>query len=162
MKKYLTPLNPFPVNTMTRSNLSKKRNGDEFLNIFTLNKRILPKHSGELYVYLESLNTSFDVIILTEIGARNLSVVQKLLPNFTFFYSPPVDTNWGGVGIFQSKSLTNISTLDEVKIKRKCNVTVQNVKLKAYLWSSSITAWCTRLVVFIDTQIEMYQILCRL
>ena len=74
--------------------ISKNRNGDEFLNIFTLNIRSLPKHGGELYVYLESLNTNFDVIILTEIGARNLSVVQKLLPNFTVFYSPPVDSNW--------------------------------------------------------------------
>ena len=101
--------------------ISTNRNGDEFLNIFTLNIRSLPKHGGELYVYIESLNTNFDVIILTEIGARNLSVVQKLLPNFTFFYSPPVDSNWGGVGIYLSKSLTNICTLDEVKIKRKCD-----------------------------------------
>ena len=54
--------------------ISKNRNGDEFLNIFTLNKKSLPKHGGELYVYLESLNTNFDVIILTEIGARNFSI----------------------------------------------------------------------------------------
>ena len=101
--------------------ISKNRNGDEFLNILTLNIRSLPKHGGELYVYLESLNTNFDVIILTEIGARNLSVVQKLLPNFTFFYSPPIDSSWGGVGIYLSKSLTNTSTLDAVKIKRNCD-----------------------------------------
>ena len=74
--------------------ISKNRNGDEFLNIFTLNIRSLPKHGGELYIYLESLNTNFDVIILTEIGERNLSVVQKSLPNFTVLYSPPVDSNW--------------------------------------------------------------------
>ena len=101
--------------------ISKNRNGNEFLNIFTLNIRSLPKHGDGLYVYLESLNTNFDIIILTEIGARNLSVVQKLLPNFTFVYSPPVDSNWGGVGIYLSKSLTNICPLDGVKIKRKCD-----------------------------------------
>ena len=113
--------NLFPVNTMTRINLSKNINGYDFFNIFTLNIRSLPKHGGELCVYLESLNTNFDLIILTEIGARNLSVFQKLLPNFTFFYSPLVDNNWCGVGIYLSKSLTNISTLDEVKIKRRCD-----------------------------------------
>ena len=48
-------------------------------------------------------------------------MVQKLLSNFTFFYSPPVDSNWGGVGIYLSESLTNISILDEAKIKRKCD-----------------------------------------
>ena len=96
----------------------------------------------------------------TEIGARNLSVVEKLLPNFTFVYTPPVDNNWGVVRIYLSKSLTNISTLDEVKSNE--NVTVQNVKLKAYLWRSSIAAWCTRLVVFIDSLMEMYHILCLL
>ena len=85
VKRYLTPPSPFPVNTVTRIDLSKNINGDEFLNIFTLNIRSLPKHGGELYVYLESLHRNFDVIILIEKGARNLSVVQKLLPNFTFF-----------------------------------------------------------------------------
>ena len=109
--------------------ISKNRNGDEFLNIYTLNSPL--KHGGEPYVYIESLNTNFAVIILTEIGARNLSVVQKLLPNFKFFYLPPVDSNWDGVGIYLSKSLTNIFTLDEVKIKRK--MTVQNVKLKCWM-----------------------------
>ena len=46
----------------------KNRNGDDFLNIFSLNIRSLPKHGGELLNFLGSLKTDFHVIILTEIG----------------------------------------------------------------------------------------------
>ena len=86
-----------------------------------------------------------------------MSVVQKLLPNFTFFYSPPVDSNWGGVGIYLSKSLTNISTLDEVKIKRKCDCSKRQIEMLFVEFKYN-----GMMVVLIDTRMEMYHILCRL
>ena len=35
--------------------------------------------------FLATLKTEFHVIILTEIGSRNLTVVEKILINYTFF-----------------------------------------------------------------------------
>ena len=76
----------------------KNRKGDDFLNIFSLNIRSLPKHGGELLNFLGSLKTDFHVIILTEIGSPNLTVVEKMLPNYTFFHKIPQKNNLGGRG----------------------------------------------------------------
>ena len=78
--------------------ISANRNGDGFFNIFSMNIRSLPKHGGELVNFINSMETKFDVIILTEIGARNLSVVLNLFPNYTFHYVRPHKNNYGGVG----------------------------------------------------------------
>ena len=64
--------------------IKKNRKSDECLNIFALNIRSLPKHGGELLYFLKDLNTKFDVIVLTEIGSKNISVVEKLLPDYNF------------------------------------------------------------------------------
>ena len=64
----------------------KNRNGDDFLNIFSLNIGSLHKYGGELLNFMGSLKTYFHVIILTEIGSRNLTVVEKMLPNYIFFH----------------------------------------------------------------------------
>ena len=76
--------------------ISENRNGDGFLNIFSMNIRSLPKHGGELANFISSMETKFDVIILTEIGARNLSVVLNLFPAYTFHYVRPQNNNCGG------------------------------------------------------------------
>ena len=67
----------------------KNRNGDNFLNVFLLNIRSLPKNGGDLLNFLGNLKTEFRIIILTEIGSRNLTVVEKLFPNYTFFIKFP-------------------------------------------------------------------------
>ena len=64
----------------------KNRNGDDFLNVFSLNIRSLLKNGGELMSFLGTLKTEFHVLILTEIGSRNLAVVEKIFPNYTFFF----------------------------------------------------------------------------
>ena len=56
---------------------------------FSLNIRSLPKHGGELLYFLKSLKTKFDAIVLTEIGSKNISVVEKLIPNYNFHYILP-------------------------------------------------------------------------
>jgi len=42
----------------------------------------------------------FDVLVLSEIWKYNLEFYCKILKNYHFYYSPPVDTNVGGVGMF--------------------------------------------------------------
>ena len=101
--------------------IKKNRTDDECLNIFSLNIRSLPKHGGELLQFLKDLNTRFDVIVLTEIGAKNVSVVDKLIPDYNFHYILPTKSKCGGVGIYTSKALTNIAVKDDIKIGKSCD-----------------------------------------
>ena len=101
--------------------IGKNRNGDEFLNIFSMNIRSLPKHGGELFNFLGILKTKFDIIILTEIGARNLTLVENLLPNYDFYFVKPCGNNYGGVGIYMSKSLLNVAVLNDIDIVKTCD-----------------------------------------
>ena len=73
--------------------IKKNRRSDECLDILALNIRSLPKHGGELLYFLKDLNTKFDIIILTEIRSKNISVVEKLLPDYNFHYVLPAKTN---------------------------------------------------------------------
>ena len=94
----------------------KNRNGDDFLNVFSLNIRSLPKTGGRTDEFLGTLKTEFHVIILTEIGSRNLTVVEKIFPNYTCFHKIRQRNNWGGVGIYIHNSLSNVGLLDEINI----------------------------------------------
>ena len=49
-----------------------KRNGPQYLNMFYLNIVSLPKHGGELVNFINSLETNFQAVVLSEIGARNI------------------------------------------------------------------------------------------
>ena len=66
------------------------------------------------------METKFDVIILTEIGARNLSVVINLFQNYNFHYLRPHNNNYGGVGIYTHDSLLNVLR-DDVMLTKSCN-----------------------------------------
>ena len=101
----------------------KNRKGDDFLNVFSLNIRSLPKNGGELISFLENLKTDFLVIILTEIGTRNVTVTKKMFPNYTFFHKIPNKNNWGGVSIYVHNSIANVGLLDEINIVLECDCT---------------------------------------
>ena len=103
--------------------INKNRTGEEFLNVFSLNIRSLPKHGGELLHFLKSLKTKFEVIVLTEIRAKNISVVENLIPDYNFNYVLPTKNKCGGVGIYTSDLLTNVTVLDGVKVINSCNCT---------------------------------------
>ena len=99
------------------------RKGDDFLNVFSLNIRSLPQNGGELLSVLGNLKTDFHVIILTETGARNLTVTKKMFPNYTFFHKIPHKNNWGGVGIYVHNFLAYVELLDEINIVLECDCT---------------------------------------
>ena len=71
--------------------------------------------------YLGTLKTEFHVIMLTEIGSRNFTVVEKIFPNYTFFQKIPQRNYWGGVGIYIHNSLSNVGLLDEINIVLGCD-----------------------------------------
>ena len=65
-----------------------------------MNIRSLAKHSGELKYFINVLVNEFDIIVLTEIGSRNLSTVEHLFADYVFFYVTPDVNFYGGVGIY--------------------------------------------------------------
>ena len=54
------------------------------LSIFSFNIRSLTKHCGSLVSFLNTLGKQFDIIVLTEIGFRNIITVERLFHNFLF------------------------------------------------------------------------------
>ena len=68
---------------------------------------------------LKLLEMEFDVIILTEIGTRNISTVENLMEWYDFHYVLPIDNMYGGVEIYLSENITNIQILNDIKI---CNI----------------------------------------
>ena len=57
---------------------------NQTLNIISFYILSLPRHSGELLVFLEALEIHFHGIVLSEIGARNIGAVENLLSNHEF------------------------------------------------------------------------------
>ena len=76
--------------------ITKKRGNHDFLNVISLNISSLPKHIGELLCFLGALETHIDVIVLTEIGARNIPMCQDLIKGYTFNYVIPTTNPKGG------------------------------------------------------------------
>ena len=86
-----------------------------------MNIRSLPRHAGELIVFLKLLQTDFDIIVLTEIGARNISTVEHLLDDYESLYTLPQSNMYGGVGLYLSKDITNVNILNKVCINKTCH-----------------------------------------
>ena len=101
--------------------IKKNRKSDECLNILALNIRSLPEHGSELLYFLKDLNTKFDAILLTEIGPKNISVVEKLIPYYSFHYVLPAKNKCGGVGFYTCNSLTNVIVKDDIKLAILCD-----------------------------------------
>ena len=108
----MTPCQYFDEDEFTRKN----RASGECLNIFSLNIRSLPKHGGELLHFLKCLNARFGVIILTKSGSKNVSVVDKLIPDYNFHYILPTKSKCEGVGIYTCNSLTSVAAKNGIKI----------------------------------------------
>ena len=63
----------------------------------------------------------FDVIILTKIGARNISTIENLMEGYDFHHVLPIDNMYGGVGIYLSENIANIQILNDIKIYKTCH-----------------------------------------
>ena len=67
------------------------------------------------------LETRFDVIILTEIGARNITTIQYIMNGYNFYYVIPENNFYGGVGIFVHNNIFDVCVMDERKIGKSCH-----------------------------------------
>ena len=96
------------------------RTSSTHLNIFSMNIRSLAKHGGELLCLMSILKTKFDIIVLTEIGTRNIGLVKHLFENYEFHYVLALDNLYGGVGIYFNKDIQNLEILD-ISIEKSCH-----------------------------------------
>ena len=106
----------------------RNRNGDDFLNIFSMNIRSLPKHGGGLVCFFNLMTTKFDVVVLTEIGAKNITLVENLLPGYKFYYIIPDKNKCGGVGIYMRDTIDSITPIEDVSMSLACGCTRCEVK----------------------------------
>ena len=82
------------------------------LKLYSMNVRSLNKHKGELVAYLSNL-PFFDVLVLTEIGSRNIEMTQNLLEGYSFIYVKPNQNYFGGVGIYCRNDIQNFTKIDQ-------------------------------------------------
>ena len=67
------------------------------------------------------METKFDVIILSELSARNSSVVLNIFSNYTFHYVRPHNNTYGVVGIYTHNSLSNFVMMDDLMLTKTCD-----------------------------------------
>ena len=77
-------------------------------------------------VLLETLQNKFDIIVLPEAGARNLSTVECLLHNYGFHYISSKNNMFSGAGLYISDSINNVQVIEDVTATKTCNC--KNVK----------------------------------
>ena len=68
------------------------------------NIRSLNLHKHELAAYLNSLNCTFDIILLTECGHALQASIEEVFWDHEFFFKPP-RTSKGGAGILVRKNM---------------------------------------------------------
>ena len=95
--------------------------GTGTLKLYSMNIRSLNKHKGELVAYLSNL-PPFDVLVLTEIGSRNIEMAQNLLEGYNFMYVKPNQNYYAGVGIFWRNDIQNFTQAD-INFNHTCDCT---------------------------------------
>ena len=64
--------------------------------------------NSPLVAYLSNL-PPFDVLVLTEIGSRNIEIAHNLLEDYNFMDVKPNQNYYGGVGIFWRNDIQNFT-----------------------------------------------------
>ena len=110
-----------------------------------MNIRSLPKHWGwgsKLICLFEILKSKFDIIVLTEIWARNLNTVECLLHNYEFHYISPENNMYGGVGIYISDNINDVQVIDYFIITKTCNCKKCETEILFIGFSKNILGMC--------------------
>jgi len=99
------------------------------LSVFHINIRSLNKNFTELYVFLESLNVEFDVIVLSECWDCYYDLFSTALKNYTFYCESPCYSRVGGIGVF-IKDCYTVTRCDAMKLVCSRDNTVENIWLE--------------------------------
>jgi len=99
------------------------------LSVFHMNIRSLNCHFAGLCQYLQLLDVSFDVIVLTEIWSCNADLYANILPGYSFFRVLPANSIVGGVGIYV-KNCFSVREISDYVILTSDKVKVENIWLE--------------------------------
>ena len=100
-------------------------------SIFHANVRRIAKNRGNLMALLTSLEYTFDIIILTEIGDDASHYLHsQYIPGYEIFLDTPVNNKYGGVAILVRNSIGKIFQRCDLSISMSCqceNCKVENM-----------------------------------
>lgn len=102
---------------------------DCFFSVFHLNIRSLNSNVRSLCQFLQLITLKFDVIVLTEICAYNITYYNNILPGYRLFYRLPLNSKVGGVGMF-IKSCYDVQEVPQFNIAASDNNKVENMWLE--------------------------------
>ena len=112
-----------------------KTNNDIGLKVTHFNIRSFEKNKFILLSYLESLNTEFDVIFLSEIGKVNVALAESIFVGYKLIHQPPSTAKGGAGMLVKINTFDSISEIKDPKycVDKKCNCTnciVESVRVK--------------------------------
>ena len=99
------------------------------LSVFHLNIRSLNHNHQKLILYLESLNVSFDVIVLSEIWSYNVPYYANIMNGYTFIYELPTCGNVGGIAMYVRSDL-DFTMLNKYNVPQLSKNNVENIWIK--------------------------------
>ena len=91
------------------------------VSIFHVNIRSLNANNSKLFELMTALKFSFKIIVISEIWSYNIPFYSNLFPDYNFFYSLPLFSSVGGVGVFVHNTITVVERND-VNIDRKSQI----------------------------------------
>ena len=111
---------------------------------FHVNIRSLNLNCYELKAFLSCLKCFFDVILLSECGNANTSLIEKVFDDFELYIDPP-KTRKGGAGILIRKGIFDHINISSEKIEMTCNCTgclTESLFLNAKSKDCTLTVGC--------------------
>ena len=91
-------------------------------SLFHMNIRRIAKHKGELQALLSTLNHSFDVIVLTEVGDDADNYINNtFISGYSSFTHVPNFSKYGGVAVMVKNDLGPVTLRSDLKLEKCCN-----------------------------------------
>ena len=92
------------------------------LSLLHANVRRIAKNRGQFLAFYSTLDTSFDIIVLTEIGDDAKHFIHNdFLSGYTIFLNTPTKNKYGGVAILVRNDLGNIYERSDLRLGKTCN-----------------------------------------
>ena len=119
IKKDIDPSNLLPLDEIgcdyyTEEKFNLLCTGNKLdVSFFHQNIRSLPKNAGSLHSYLSCLKMQFDVIMLSEIGQKNIPMMKHVFKDYEFEYRTPPNNPRGGVALFVRSIFKDACTVFE-------------------------------------------------
>ena len=114
-----------------------------------------PNIKGNFYLsYLSNL-PRFDVLVLAEIGARNIDISANLFDDYNFLCILPDKNAYGGVAIYVSDSLNDVFLTNSQSKKKACTCPRCEIESLVIDFTHCWSTYTIYGLLYTDTGIEM-------